>query len=74
MVKEMRQGSVIVDLAADFGGNCEFTEPGRDVEKHGVLISAETNLASSMAVHASQMFSKNVEKFLVHLASTWKTR
>jgi NAD(P) transhydrogenase subunit alpha len=36
MVKEMRQGSVIVDLAADFGGNCEFTEPGRDVEKHGV--------------------------------------
>lgn len=68
MLKTMKQGSVIVDLAADFGGNCELTEPGREVEKHGVTISGLTNVASSMAVHASQMLSKNVEKFLVHLS------
>jgi NAD(P) transhydrogenase subunit alpha len=68
MVKAMKPGSVIVDLAADFGGNCGFTEPGKEVEKHGVLISGLTNVASSMPVHASQMFSKNVEKFLVHLS------
>jgi NAD(P) transhydrogenase subunit alpha len=68
MVKAMKPGSVIVDLAADFGGNCGLAEPGKEVEKHGVLISGLTNVASSMPVHASQMFSKNVEKFLVHLS------
>jgi NAD(P) transhydrogenase subunit alpha len=68
MVQSMKAGSVIVDLAADFGGNCELTESGKEVEKHGVLISGLTNLASTIPVHASQMFSKNVEKFLVHLS------
>jgi NAD(P) transhydrogenase subunit alpha len=68
MVQSMKPGSVIVDLAADFGGNCELTEPGKEAEKYGVLISGLTNLASTIPVHASQMFSKNVEKFLVHLS------
>lgn len=66
-VKSMKAGSVIVDLAAEMGGNCELTEKGKDVVKHGVLIIGNTNLPSSMPFHASQMFSKNIERFLVHL-------
>ncbi len=67
MVKSMRPGSVIVDLAADFGGNCELTEPGGEVVRHGVLISGLTNVPSYMPFHASQMYSQNVEKFLFHI-------
>jgi NAD(P) transhydrogenase subunit alpha len=68
MVGSMKEGSVVVDLAADFGGNCELTEAGKEVVKDGVLISGLTNIASFMPVHASQMLSKNVENFLVHLS------
>jgi NAD(P) transhydrogenase subunit alpha len=67
MVEDMKQGSIIVDLAVDFGGNCELTEPGKELVKHGVLISGLTNLPASMPFHASQMYSKNIEKFLFHL-------
>lgn len=67
-VKGMKPGSVIVDLAAEMGGNCELTTPGENVVKHGVLIIGHTNLPSTMAFHASQMFSKNIEKYLLHLA------
>ncbi|MBI2922557.1 MAG: Re/Si-specific NAD(P)(+) transhydrogenase subunit alpha [Planctomycetes bacterium] len=67
MVKSMRQGSVVVDLAAEAGGNCELTEPDRDVVKHGVTISGPMNLPATMAVHASQMFSRNVTALLLHL-------
>ncbi len=67
MVKSMKPGSVIVDLAAEMGGNCELTEPDRQVVKHGVLIIGHTNLPSSLSFHASQMFSKNIEKYLLHL-------
>jgi NAD(P) transhydrogenase subunit alpha len=66
-VKSMKPGSVIVDLAAEMGGNCELTEPNGNVTRHGVLIIGHTNLPSTMSYHASQMFSKNIERFLFHL-------
>lgn len=67
-VKSMKPDSVIVDLAAEMGGNCALTEKDKNVVKHGVLIIGDSNLPSSMSFHASQMFSKNVEKFLLHIA------
>ena len=67
MVKDMRAGSVIVDLAAEYGGNCELTEPGAEVVKHGVIIHGPLNLPSSMPVHASQMYSRNISTLLMHL-------
>jgi NAD(P) transhydrogenase subunit alpha len=67
-VKSMKTGSVIVDLAAEMGGNCALTEKDQDVVKHGVLIIGNSNLPSTMSYHASQMFSKNVERFISHLS------
>jgi NAD(P) transhydrogenase subunit alpha len=67
-VKAMRPGSVIVDLAAEAGGNCELTEPGQEVVRDGVLIVGLTNLPSLMASHASQLYSRNVAALLQHLA------
>jgi NAD(P) transhydrogenase subunit alpha len=67
MVQGMRPGSVIVDLAAEQGGNCALTEPGREVVKHGVVISGATNLPSTVPVHASQMYSRTVTNYLLHL-------
>jgi len=60
MVKLMRPGSVIVDLAAEQGGNCELTEAGKTIEKHGVTIVGAVNLPATIPVHASQMYSKNL--------------
>ncbi len=70
MVKSMRQGSVIVDLAAEQGGNCELTEPGKVVVKHGVTIVGPVNLPASLPVHASQMYAKNVANFVTHIFGT----
>jgi NAD(P) transhydrogenase subunit alpha len=67
-VENMRPGSVIVDLAAETGGNCELTVPGEDVEHAGVTVIGQTNLPSSMAFHASQLYSRNVGALLAHLA------
>ena len=67
MVKGMAPGSVIVDLAAERGGNCELTEPGQIAVKHNVTIVGQVNLASSVPYHASQMYAKNVATFLLHL-------
>ncbi len=67
MVEGMRPGSVIVDLAAEQGGNCALTEPGRDTVRHGVLIAGPTNLPSTVPVHASQMYARTVINFLLHL-------
>jgi NAD(P) transhydrogenase subunit alpha len=67
MVKGMRPGSVIVDLAAEQGGNCALTEPGREVVKHEVLIIGPVNLPSTMPLHASQMYARTVAQFLGHL-------
>jgi NAD(P) transhydrogenase subunit alpha len=63
----MRHGSVVVDVAAEAGGNAEPTEPGETVVKDGVTIVGETNLAATMPIHASQMYSRNVYTFLDHL-------
>jgi len=72
MVRGMRRGSVIVDLAAESGGNCELTEAGRDVVKHGVQILGPVNLVSSMATHASQMYARNLSALLLHLVKDGK--
>ncbi len=63
-VAAMQPGSVIVDLAAEMGGNCAGTEAGKTVVKHGVTIVGETNLPATMPFHASQMYSRNVMSFL----------
>jgi proton-translocating NAD(P)+ transhydrogenase subunit alpha len=70
MVGRMRPGSVIVDLAAETGGNCDLTRPGETVIAHGVTIAGPLNLPSQLAFHASQMFSKNVQAFLALLLGT----
>jgi proton-translocating NAD(P)+ transhydrogenase subunit alpha len=67
-VSAMRPGSVIVDLAAEAGGNCELTEPGEAVVREGVTIVGYTNLPSTMPFHASQLYSRNVIALLQHLA------
>ena len=64
----MRPGSVIVDLAAEAGGNSEVTEPGEIVEREGVTVVGLTNLPSSMPFHASQLYARNVSALLQHLA------
>ena len=67
-VRAMRPGSVIVDLAAETGGNCELTVPGEIVEREGVTIVGSTNLPSTMPYHASTLYSRNVQALLLHLA------
>jgi H+-translocating NAD(P) transhydrogenase subunit alpha len=67
MVQKMKPGSVIVDLAAESGGNCQLTEPGADIVRHGVTIRGPINLAASLPVHASQMYARNVCALLLHL-------
>ncbi len=67
-VEAMRPGSVIVDLAAETGGNCELTEPGEIVERSGVTLIGLTNLPSTMPYHASTLYSRNVQALLLHLA------
>ena len=67
MVRGMRPGSVIVDLAAEQGGNCELCRPGQTVVENGVTIIGTTNLQSKVAVDASHMYSRNMEKLILHL-------
>jgi H+-translocating NAD(P) transhydrogenase subunit alpha len=67
-VAAMRDGSVIVDLAAESGGNTELTEPGEEVVREGVTIVGLTNLPSTVPVHASQLYARNVQALLSHLA------
>ena len=62
--EKMRPGSVLVDIAAEQGGNCELTRAGEDVEHRGVSILGPVNAASAVANHASQMFAKNLASFL----------
>jgi H+-translocating NAD(P) transhydrogenase subunit alpha len=63
-VENMKPGAVIVDLAGESGGNCELTEPGQTVERHGVKIVAPTNLPGEMPDHASQLYARNVAALL----------
>ena len=67
MVQAMRPGSVLVDLAAEQGGNCALTEPGKEVVKHGVTIIGPINIASTVPFHASQMYARTVTNYLMHL-------
>ena len=67
VVEAMRTGSVIVDLAAETGGNCELTEPGEVVVRHGVKLIGTLNLPSGMPLHASQMYARNIQAVLEHL-------
>ena len=67
-VAKMRPGSVIVDLAAEAGGNCELTQPGEIAERESVTIVGLTNLPSAMPFHASQLYARNVSSLLQHLA------
>jgi NAD(P) transhydrogenase subunit alpha len=67
MVRGMKRGAVVVDLAAEQGGNCELTRPGKRASVDGVTIIGDLNLPGSIAFTASQMYSRNMEKLLMHL-------
>jgi len=67
MVERMPLGSVIVDMAVEQGGNCELSEPGKTVEKHGVTMIGELNIPATVPIHSSQLFAKNLLNFVTHL-------
>tara|TARA_B100001142_G_scaffold163344_1_gene163381 strand:+ start:187 stop:1323 length:1137 start_codon:yes stop_codon:yes gene_type:complete len=67
MVDAMKKGSVVVDLAAENGGNCENTVPGEVTTKNGVIIDGTLNLPSTMQVHSSQLYAKNISTFISHM-------
>jgi NAD(P) transhydrogenase subunit alpha len=69
MVKSMRRGSVIVDMAVEQGGNCVLSELNQTVEKYGVTIIGESNIPSLCALNASELYSKNIITFLTHLST-----
>ena len=66
-VRSMKSGSVVIDLAAEQGGNCALTQPGREIVTHGVLIYGPVNVPSTLPMDASRMFSRNVTNLLKHL-------
>jgi NAD(P) transhydrogenase subunit alpha len=67
MVKAMKPGSVIIDMAAEQGGNCELTKLGQTIVVNGVTIIGPENLVSTISCHASQMYGKNMEVLLGHI-------
>lgn len=72
MVKKMKPGSVVLDMAVEFGGNCEVSELGKTVKKHGVTIIGEPNLPSLVPQHASEMYSKNILSLIQHISKEGK--
>ncbi|MGH7845922.1 MAG: NAD(P) transhydrogenase subunit alpha, partial [Candidatus Binatia bacterium] len=74
MVKQMAPGSVIVDLAAEQGGNCALSSAGESVVRHGVTVMSPINIASTVPFHASQMYAKNLSSFLRHLTTDGQLR
>jgi H+-translocating NAD(P) transhydrogenase subunit alpha len=74
MVQRMRQGSAIVDLAVEQGGNCELSVPGEDVVRNGVLIIGRSNLAASLAADASMLYARNVLEVVLHVAKGGKVQ
>lgn len=74
MIQKMRRGSVILDLAAEWGGNCEATRPDETVEVNGVSILGPVNLPSTVPYHASQMYARNVTAFLQNLVTDGEFR
>ena len=69
MVEAMKPGSIIMDLAAENGGNCELTEKDKIVKYNGIIINGSSNLPSKMPLHASQLYSKNLSSFLIYLTN-----
>jgi NAD(P) transhydrogenase subunit alpha len=74
MVRTMRPGSVVVDLAAETGGNCELTRPGETVVEGGVTVLGPLDVPSGVPFHASQMYGKNVTTLLQHLVQEGRLR
>ena len=72
MVKKMRPGSVVLDMAVEFGGNCEVSEKGKTVKKFGVTIIGEPNLPSLVPTHSSEMYSKNILNLITHFGKEGK--
>jgi H+-translocating NAD(P) transhydrogenase subunit alpha len=72
MVEKMAPGSVIVDLAAERGGNCELTKPSEIVTEYNVTIIGEFNLAGTVPYHASALYARNISSFLQHLVKDGK--
>ena len=70
MVAKMQKGSVIIDIAAEQGGNCELTEAGKDINKYGITICGAVNLPSTLPIDASRMYSRNITYFFRHLYKT----
>ena len=68
MVKKMRPGSVILDMAVEFGGNCELSEMGKTVEKYGVKIIGEPNIPGLLPHQASELYSRNILALLQHIS------
>ena len=73
-VQGMKPGSVIVDIAAETGGNCELTEPGTEIVRNGVVILGPVNLPSTLPLHASQMYARNLSAFLGHVVQDGRLR
>lgn len=69
MVRKMKRGSVIVDMAVEQGGNCPLSELNKTVEKNGVIIIGESNIPSLLPLNASELYAKNIITFLLHLAT-----
>lgn len=67
MIQQMPEGSVLIDMAAETGGNCEITQAGEVIVRHGVTIDGTINLPATVPYHSSQTYSKNVVTFLLHL-------
>ena len=74
MVERMVEGSVIVDMAVDSGGNCELSEPGKDIDHHGVVVCGLSNPPSAMPTHASFLYSRNVANFLAVIVADGQLR
>ncbi len=72
MVKNMKPGSVVLDMAVEFGGNCEVSEKGKTVKKYGVTLIGEPNLPSLVPYHASEMYAKNLLSLLSHISKEGK--
>ncbi len=72
MVKNMRPGSVVLDMATEFGGNCEISEIGKTVKKFGVTIIGESNLPSLVPTHSSEMYSRNILNLIQHIGKEGK--
>ncbi len=72
MVKKMRPGSVVLDMATEFGGNCEISEQGKTVKKYGVTIIGEPNLPSLVPHHASEMYAKNILNLILYIGKEGK--